>query len=115
MKKQYSLDDVIAGITPQELEIPYKDGYLKFRVYPLTFGTLRQLNVKAGGNPNTLADEMIKAAVKELRVVDGKEVEVPITSEKLAALPAGLSAELIDAVNRASAVEISLEHFKKKS
>jgi len=115
MKKQYSLDDVIAGIMPQELEIPYKDGYLRFKVYPLTFGLLRQLNIKASGNPNVLADEMIKASVKELRIVDGKEVELPLTSEKLAALPAGLTAELIDAVNRASAIEISLDHFKKKS
>jgi len=118
MTKEYSLTDVINELHDVEFEMPFegKDGKgtISFKIKPLTYGVLKILMRRAGGDELSAADEIVKRSVVELvKNADGNITEKPVTADTLDKLPPGIVTQMATKVNEVSGFGVELSEVKK--
>jgi len=105
---EYTIADVLASEKKsEEFRIPFKgergEGIVRFKIKPLTYGELKLLMRKAGGDELGAADEMIRMAVRQIvKDKDGNDSERAFSEGDLERLPPGIVLKLAAEVNRLS-------------
>jgi len=116
--KEYSLADVVSELQDVEYEMPFEGqdgpGVIKFKIKPLSYGVLKILMRKSGGDELSAADEIVKRSVVELvKDADGNIKEIPVTADTLDKLPPGIVTALATKVNEVSGFGVELSEIKK--
>lgn len=118
--KEYTVEDVVSSRSPEEVEIPYLDGKLHFRIDPLShreLGLLRKHIKKQGKDERwDLSNEILLETVERKKVDgDGNEKWVEITKKELGNLPPGLVVKIMDEVNQALGMDTTLGELQNLS
>jgi len=112
--KYYSVEDIINSIEPRDIEIPWKDGFIRFRLKPLRFGEFKIIMRASGSkDPWEQSTELIINCVKQL-VDDGSGtlIEKDLEKKVLSRLPTGFVTKLMDEINRHSGLTADIEELK---
>jgi len=112
-EKEYSIEDVIAAQEPREVRLSFKDGYLRFKIIPISSGMAGILARMAKDNPEVLTNLQLKEGVRCIVKENGIDVEKRLTDELLSKMPPGLKTALINQVNLASGFGLDFRVLKK--
>lgn len=118
--KEYTIEDVISSQEPVDKDIPWKDGVVKIRILPISYGKL-QLITKVRGNIPLEAttmdweggNKLFIECVRKLEKEDDKIVEKSFSEKELASLPPGLVVSIMREVNEILGITASIEELKK--
>lgn len=113
--KIYTVADVLASMKAQDFELEYRDGVMKFRYHPLTYGNLKLLlRTSKTKDVYERGDSLLRHSIKVYDKNDaGNLVERELTSEDLDKLPSGLVGELHAKLGEFSGLKAEERDLKK--